>query len=73
MKTMKEFAWNVNYYYNNPTNSKCIGSFFAMDVMTFPEKSAMSKTKMNLLRSIAEEIDDRKAMIMFLTEFVSTK
>ena len=70
MKTLKEFAWNVNYYYNNPTNSDNLGHFLAFDVMTFPEKCAMSEETMGLLREIANETNDRLAMIMFLNEFV---
>ena len=70
MKTLREFSWNVNYYYNNKTNSENIGHFFAFDVMTVPEKSEMSEDKMNLLRAIAEEKNDRLAMMMFLDEFV---
>jgi formate/nitrite transporter FocA (FNT family) len=72
MKTLKEFSWNVNYYYNNTTNSDCIGHFFAYDVMTFPEKCEMSKERMQLLINIAEEKNDNTAMIMFLTEFVAS-
>lgn len=70
MKTLKEFSWNINYYYKNPTMSKSLGRFLAFDVMTFPEKSAMSEERMQLLRNVAEEKDDKTAMIMFLEDFV---
>jgi len=72
MKTIKEFAWNVNYYYNNTTNSDNIGHFFAYDVMTFPEKCEMSEGRKKLLISLVSEMDDRKAMVLFLTEFVAS-
>ena len=72
MKTIKEFNWNVNYYYNNPTNSDSIGHFFAYDVLTFPEKCDMSEGLKKLMRSVMNEKDDRKAMILFLIEFVSS-
>ena len=72
MKTLKEFSWNVNYYYTKSTNSDNIGHFFMFDVMTFPEKSDMSEERMVLLRAIAEEKNDRIAMVMFLNEFVAS-
>ena len=70
-KTLKEFLWNVEYYYNNPTSpSETIGSYFVYFTLTFPEKCAMNEDQKAAMQKLADMEDDKEAIAFFLNEFV---